>query len=69
MAAALDYGGLSRFEQWERLRAQAAQTSIDRTQLETLDTLDVMLKSKLLDWLEGSVAIGRPPRMKNVYVR
>jgi hypothetical protein len=64
-AAARDFPGLSRFEQWARLRAQAAQTSIDYTQLEVLDTLEVMRKSQVLDWLERSAAIDQTTRFKS----
>ena len=64
-AAALDFAALSRFEQWERLRARAAQPSIVHTELEALDALDSMLKSQLLDWLEQSVANDPPQRFKS----
>jgi hypothetical protein len=54
VASTPDFPALSAFERWLRLRDRLAQTpgSIDLQELAVLDTLDVALKSQLLDWLE-----------------
>ena len=54
VASMPDFPTLSGFERWLRLRERIAQMpgSIDQQVLATLDSLDVALKSQLLDWLE-----------------
>jgi len=54
VASMADFPLLSAFERWLRLRERIAQTpgAIDTQELAVLDTLDVALKSQLLDWLE-----------------
>jgi hypothetical protein len=55
-ASAPGFAALSRFEQWQRVRDQAARTPIAAPELAALDAVDLALKSQLLDWL------GRPER-------
>jgi hypothetical protein len=62
LASAPGFAALSRFEQWERLRDQAARTPIAATELEALDKLEVALKSQLLDWLQAAVSAASPVR-------
>jgi hypothetical protein len=55
VAAKRDFAGLSAFERWLLLRAQATEVppAISGTELAALDTLDVSLKLQLLDWMAG----------------
>jgi hypothetical protein len=55
VASSLDLSALSKFERWRRLadRLSAVPGAIDPHEFAVLETLDVALKSQLLDWLEG----------------
>ncbi len=64
IASTSDFAALSGFEQWLRLRDRIAQTpgAIQPQELAVLDTLDVALKTQLLDWLEhrrGAATVAR----------
>ena len=55
VSARRDFAGLSAFERWLLLRAQATEMppSISGTELAALDTLDITLKLQLLKWMSG----------------
>jgi hypothetical protein len=64
VASTSDFAALSAFERWFRLRERVAKTpgAIQPQELAVLDTLDVALKSQLLDWLEhrrGAATVAR----------
>ena len=54
VASTPDFPGLSGFERWLRLHERVAQMpgAIDPRELAELETLDVALKSQILDWLQ-----------------
>jgi hypothetical protein len=55
VASSLDFSALSKYERWLRLadRLAAAPYAIDPHEFAALESLDMVLKSQLLDWLEG----------------
>jgi hypothetical protein len=64
VASTSDFAALSAFERWLRLRDRIAEKpgSIQLQELAALDTLDVALKTQLLDWLEhrrGAATVAR----------
>jgi len=64
VASSLDFSTLSKFERWLRLweRLSAAPSAIDPREFAVLESLDMGLKSQLLDWLEDrrqTASIGR----------
>jgi hypothetical protein len=50
-----DFDGLSAFERWLLLRAQATEVPppISGPELAALDSLDITLKLQLLNWMSG----------------
>jgi hypothetical protein len=64
VASMPDFPALSLFERWLRLLDRVAQSpgSINPRELAALDTVDVALKSQVLNWLEHrreAVVVGR----------
>jgi len=64
VASTSDFAALSAFERWLRLRERIAQApgAMDTQELAVLDTLDVALKTQLLNWLEhrrGAATVAR----------
>jgi hypothetical protein len=55
VSAKRDLAGLSAFERWLLLRAQATEVPppISAPELAALDTLDITLKLQLLTWMAG----------------
>jgi hypothetical protein len=55
VAASLDFSALSKFERWLRLSDSLSATprALEPREFAVLQSLDVAVKSELLDWLES----------------